>query len=104
ARQATDSLERLIRSSYHDLPDSQRRIADLILESPGEIAAFSATELAALAGSSKAAVTRLVQRLGFKNYEAARRAARDAQNWGSPLYLMSRARGKTSFSERVRGH
>lgn len=104
SKKAPNSLESRIRAGYDDLPESERRIADLILESPGEMAAYSATELAALSGSSKAAVTRLVQRIGFANYEAARRAARDAQNWGSPLYLMTRARRKTGFTERVRNH
>jgi DNA-binding MurR/RpiR family transcriptional regulator len=41
------SLERRIRSHYGTLPESERRIADLILEFPGEIAAYSATELRA---------------------------------------------------------
>jgi len=98
------SVESRIRARYDGLPDSERRIADLILEFPGEMAAYSATELAELSGGSKAAVTRLVQRIGFANYDEARRAAREAQSWGSPLYLMARERRKTGFSERVRGH
>ena len=60
------------------MPESERRIADLILEFPGEIAAYSATELAKISGGSKAAVTRLVQRLGFASFDEARRA-------GAPL-------------------
>ncbi|GAB4369652.1 MAG: MurR/RpiR family transcriptional regulator [Kiloniellaceae bacterium] len=98
------SVESRIKASYPDLPESERRIADLILEFPGEMAAYSATELATLSGGSKAAVTRLVQRIGFANYDEARRAARDAQSWGSPLYLMSRETRKTGFSDRVRAH
>jgi DNA-binding MurR/RpiR family transcriptional regulator len=98
------SVESRIRASYDGLPESERRIADLILEFPGEMAAYSATELAALSGGSKAAVTRLVQRIGFASYDEARRAARDAQTRGSPLYLMARERRKTGFGERVRGH
>jgi DNA-binding MurR/RpiR family transcriptional regulator len=85
------SLETRIRDRYPDLPASERRIADLILEFPGEMAAYSATELAQLAGGSKAAVTRLIRRLGFDSFEAARRSARRARDWGSPLYLLSRA-------------
>jgi len=95
------SLEARIRVHHRALPESERRIADLILEFPGEVAAYSATELAALSGGSKAAVTRLVKRLGFANFEAARRAARDAQTWGSPLYLLSREAPKGGFGARI---
>jgi DNA-binding MurR/RpiR family transcriptional regulator len=95
------SLEERIRAKYRDLPVSERRIADLILEFPGEIAAYSATELAELSGGSKAAVTRLIQRLGFANFDEARRAARDAQVWGSPLYLLSRDAPTGDFGARV---
>lgn len=98
------SVESRIKASYPELPESERRIADLILEFPGEMAAYSATELAELSGGSKAAVTRLVQRIGFATYDEARRAARDAQSWGSPLYLMARETKKTGFSDRVRAH
>jgi DNA-binding MurR/RpiR family transcriptional regulator len=82
-----------IRRHYEDLPPSERRLADFILDFPGDIASYSATELAELAGASKAAATRLVRRLGFKSYEEARRSARDAQDWGSPLYLLRKKSG-----------
>ncbi len=98
------SLESRIRDHYGALPSSERKIADLILDFPGEIAAYSATELAELAGGSKAAVTRLTRRLGFSNFEEARRAARNAQNWGSPLYLMPRKPDKTNFGSRIQNH
>ncbi len=98
------SLESRIRDRYESLPASERKIADLILDFPGEVAAYSATELAELAGGSKAAVTRLTQRLGFTNFEEARRAARDAQKWGSPLYLMPRETEKTGFENQIRNH
>jgi DNA-binding MurR/RpiR family transcriptional regulator len=101
AADGTSSLEGRIRAQYGDLPVSERRIADLILEFPGEVAAYSATELAELSGGSKAAVTRLVQRLGFANFDEARRAARDAQAWGSPLYLLSREPPTGEFGARV---
>ena len=95
------SLESRVRDHYETLPSSERKIADLILDFPGEIAAYSATELAELADGSKAAVTRLIRRLGFSNFEEARRTARNAQNWGSPLYLMPRKPDQTGFGGRV---
>ncbi len=95
------SFEGRIRTHYRGLPESERRIADLILEFPGEVAAYSATELAKLSGGSKAAVTRLVRRLGFANFDEARRAARDAQTWGSPLYLLSKKAPSGNFGARI---
>jgi len=83
------SLEDRIHQHYIDLPKAERKLANLLLGFPGDVAAYSATELAELAGVSKAAATRLFQRLGFKNFDEARRLARDARNWGAPLYMQS---------------
>ncbi|MCP5074171.1 MAG: MurR/RpiR family transcriptional regulator [Rhodobacteraceae bacterium] len=88
-------LEARIRDGYASLPASERRIADLILEFPGDMAAYSATELAELAKSSKAAVTRLTRRLGYTSYEEARRSARESRDWGSPLYRLSHERDES---------
>lgn len=77
-----------IRNHYQSLPPSERKLADLILDFPGDMASYSATELAQLAGVSKAAATRLFRRLGFESFEQARRLTREQQNWGSPLYML----------------
>ena len=98
------SLEARIRKFYDLLPESERRIADFILDFPGEIAAYSATELSQFSGGSKAAMTRLVHRLGFENFEEARRTARDARVWGSPMYLMTKDPQPNSFRERLKSH
>ena len=98
------SLEARIRENYVTLPESERRIADLILDFPGDIAAYSATELAQFSGGSKAAVTRLVQRLGFENFEVARRAARDGKDWGSPVYLMKKDTRPNLFLDKLYRH
>jgi DNA-binding MurR/RpiR family transcriptional regulator len=81
-----DTIERRIRRQYGSLPPAERRLADLILGFPGEVATYSATELAGLAGVSKAAATRLFQRLGYQSYNDVRQRLRDAGRWGSPLY------------------
>ena len=99
------SFEARIRDHYADLPSSERRIADLILEFPGDVEAYSATELAGLANGSKAAVTRLTRRLGFSNFEEARRSARDAREWGSPLYMLShRSDGRVPTGSQLKDH
>jgi len=84
------SLENLavrIQRVLDELPRAERQLADYILESPGQMAGYSATELSQLAGVSNATVTRLVQRLGYENYDQMRRLAREGINWGSPLFL-----------------
>ncbi len=88
---AKPTLEDRIRACYDVLPGSEITVADVLLNHPGRLATHSATELAADAGTSKAAVTRLIQRLGFVSYAAARTEARDAQQWGSPVYLEAAA-------------
>ena len=78
-----------IHNHYNDLPPTERKLADLLLDFPGDMASYSATELSHLAGVSKAATTRFFRRLGYKNFEQARRTARAEQKWGSPLYLVT---------------
>jgi len=91
AQSLPQSLSARIRSCYEDLSPTDRRLADLMLEYPGDIASYSASELARLTSVSNAAVSRFVQRLGFRNYEELRVLAREAKSWGSPLYLMNHA-------------
>jgi DNA-binding MurR/RpiR family transcriptional regulator len=78
-----------IRRHYRKLPPSERKLADLILDFPGDVASYSATELANLAEVSKAAATRMFRRLGYDSFEQARRSARKQQDRGSPLYKLS---------------
>ncbi|WP_418320209.1 MurR/RpiR family transcriptional regulator [Piscinibacter sakaiensis] len=85
------TLEDRIRACYQSLPGSEVVVADVLLHHPGRLATHSATELAAAAKASKAAVTRLIQRLGFASYAEARSEAREAQQWGSPVYLEAKA-------------
>lgn len=85
------TLESRLRAAYAALPGSEAAVAEVLLNHPGRLATHSATELAADAGASKAAVTRLIQRLGYPSYAAARAEARDAQQWGSPVYLEASA-------------
>ncbi len=85
------TLESIIAQHYDALPTAERKLADTVLDFPGELAAYTATELAEIAGVSKAAATRFFQRLGFSNFEEARRLARDSKSWGSPLYLQTKS-------------
>ena len=95
------TLESIIAKHYDSLPTAERKLADTVLDFPGELAAYTATELATLAGVSKAAATRFFQRLGFNNFEEARKLARDSKNWGSPLYLQSKHEQDTTVAQNI---
>ncbi|SDW44589.1 MurR/RpiR family transcriptional regulator [Roseicitreum antarcticum] len=79
-------LER-VRQSLPDLHPAERQLGEFLVQFPGEIASYNAQELASLAQVSKATVSRFVRRLGFENYEEARRMARDESRTGSRLFL-----------------
>ena len=82
-----------IRHHYRSLPPTERKLADLLLDFPGNMASYSATELSKLAGVSKAATTRFFRRIGYQSFNQARRIARAEQDWGSPLYKMTQQPG-----------
>lgn len=86
----TDSLSTSIKQHLDQLPQAEKRLANVILESPGQLASYSASEVTRMAGVSNATMTRLVHRLGYENYDQMRRLAREGKDWGSPLYLMDR--------------
>lgn len=76
-----------VRGILPELTPAERRLGDFVCDFPGEVATYSAQELAALAHVSKATVSRFVQRLGYENYEEARRHARLDRQSGSRLFL-----------------
>ena len=57
-----------IKNILSNLPESERKIGQLILEKPTEIIQMSATKLAAEAGSSSAAVIRFCNSIGLKSF------------------------------------
>jgi DNA-binding MurR/RpiR family transcriptional regulator len=71
----------------------ERRLAESVIDFPGELASYTASELARHAGVSNATVTRLIKRMGYRNYEEARLHVREERRAGSPLYLASRSAG-----------
>lgn len=78
-----------VRALLPDLHPAERRLGDFVCDFPGELASFSASELAELAHVSKATVSRFVKRLGYESYEEARRHARAERNTGSRFFLAS---------------
>lgn len=84
-----DLLDARIRKHYESMPPSEKPLADLLLSFPGNITDYSATELCKLAKTSKAAATRFFSRLGYKDFNDARRQTREAKKWGAPIYQSS---------------
>ena len=83
------AFERRIKAVYASMPGSERALADRVLEYPGDVIMCSATELAELAGASKAAVTRFVKRLGYNDFRDMQKGIRQAQTTGDPIFLTS---------------
>jgi DNA-binding MurR/RpiR family transcriptional regulator len=76
-----------VRESLGTLNPAERRLGEFVCDFPAELASYSASELATLAQVSNATVSRFVKRLGYENYEAARRHARVEKQSGSRLFL-----------------
>ena len=60
------------------MPRGERRLADLLLEDIGVVRHFTAGDLAARAGISKATAARLFRRLGYAGYREAQREVRES--------------------------
>lgn len=88
-----DPLVHRIRETYDALPLGEQKLAELILEMRGDLAAYSATELAARSGVSKATAARLVRRLGYADFHEMRQQARNHYHNGSPLAELSNTLG-----------
>lgn len=78
-----------VRARLGNLHPAERRLAEFVLDFPGELASYSASELAHLANVSNATVSRFVRRLGYANYEEARRRVRVEKDGGAVLFLGS---------------
>ncbi|PKA44516.1 MurR/RpiR family transcriptional regulator [Rhizobium sullae] len=91
-----------VRQALPDLHPAERRLGEFVCDFPGELASYSAQELAALAHVSKATVSRFIQRLGYENYEEARRHTRAEKQTGSRLFLSTST--DASATQSVKAH
>lgn len=74
-----------VRARLPDLHPTERRLAEAVLDFPGDMAGYTATEIAEHAGVSNATVSRFVRKIGYGSFEEARRAVRDEQRAGAAL-------------------
>lgn len=84
--QSNDTILARVKAALPHLHASERRVADVVLSFPGELASYTGSELAQLSNVSNATVSRFVRRIGYGSFEEARQAARAEQNRGAPLF------------------
>ena len=86
----SQTLEQLIRSRYDDLSPSDRKLSEVIVARQKDLVAYSATELAQLAGVSKASAARYFKRLGYLDFNEFRAEVRARFSSESPLFNLDR--------------
>lgn len=96
-----DGVDVRIAALYDELTESERRLAEVVLEAAADLSAFTAGELAARAEVSAATAARFFRRLGYESYGDLRRSVREARTWGSPLYELSAAERPADFARHV---
>lgn len=79
-RSANDDLSALIRSRLPSLRESERRVAELVLQRRAGVADMSVVDVREAAGVASSTVVRACQRLGFHGFHELRMAA--ARAWG----------------------
>lgn len=79
-----------VRTALPDLHPSERRLAEAVLDFPGDMAGYSASEIAGLAGVSNATVSRFVRKLGYGSFDAARKAVREEGRSGAALLRLGK--------------
>ncbi|MBS7660834.1 MurR/RpiR family transcriptional regulator [Pseudomonas lalucatii] len=97
-------IEDRLRDIYEELPRSERLLADIIIDFPGDLATHSISELVIRANTSNAAATRLIKRLGYKDFREIRKQARDAKEQGSPRYLHTIDHHSGDFKSEIKQH
>ena len=99
-----DDYKIRIERRYQQLSKAEKRLADLITSLPGSPIGYSATELAHLAGVSKAITSHLFHALGYENFNEFKEELRRNQNWGSPAFFELQPSNTTSFDKSMVGH
>ena len=81
-------VERL-RNALATLHPAERRLAEFLLNFPGDLASYQASELGQLAKVSNATVTRTIRKLGYATFDEARRHVRAERQSGAALFQIS---------------
>jgi len=84
ASRVDERIDERIARSHPSLSAQERRAADTLLEHLDDLATYRAAELAALAGVSKATMSRLFRSLGFTDFDEVRDHLRALRTAGEP--------------------
>jgi DNA-binding MurR/RpiR family transcriptional regulator len=98
-----EPLDAQVRRVYPTLSATERRLADVLLAQREALLGYSATELAQLAGASKATAARFFRRLGYADFNAFRAQLR-AQVNPAPLHRLNTARAPKQGGGRLQAH
>lgn len=100
----SEDYKNRIERCYPKLPKAEKRLADIITSLPGSPIGYSATELAQLAGVSKAITSNLFRSLGYKSFKEFKDELRRHQSRGSPAFFEFEASTHISFDESMIRH
>ena len=70
-------LSLAIQEHFEHLSPSERKLAELLLDRADDLLTYSASEMAAMAGVSKATAARLFRSLGYADFNEVRLQARE---------------------------
>lgn len=90
-QQSAMALDARIREVYAGLSAAERKLADVVLARQQDLRGYSATELAALADTSKSSAARFFRRLGYAGFEEFRLQLRSHATQHSPLARLAQA-------------
>lgn len=90
-----ESLQDRLREHHGTLSETDRRLAQSLLEQGPQLAACSATELAQQAGVSKASAARFFRRLGYRDFASFRLEMRQGLSQSSPLHQLPARSSRT---------
>jgi len=83
-------LSLAIQEHFEHLSPSERKLAELLLDRADDLLTYSASEMAAMAGVSKATAARLFRSLGYADFNEVRLQAREERNLTPALQRAAR--------------
>jgi len=93
-----------IQEHYEKLSPSERRLATLLVDRADDLLAYSASEMAAMAGVSKATAARLFRSLGYADFNEVREQSREERNRTEPYRYSLASRTEPHFGKSIGAH
>lgn len=100
----TTRLTLAIQEHFEQLSQSERKLATLLLDRADDLLTYSATELAGMAGVSKATAARLFRSLGYGDFNEVRLQAREERNLAPPFHSAEGQRAGPTQGHSIAAH